>query len=140
MAIDLYDCILETFHPLRIYDDKVPTKSHWEFYMKLIANAVALIAVTSFALLPHVVYAAEPAGEEGSSSSSSSGSAAGGGAGIAGLGPAGLIAAGVLGIGLLAAISESGDAGGPPAGTIVIMRLRRANSGIYMDPKLIGLL
>ena len=63
MAIDLYDCILETFHPLRIYDDKVPTKSHWEFYMKLIANAVALIAVTSFALLSHVVYAAEPAGE-----------------------------------------------------------------------------
>ena len=121
--------------------------------MKLLANAVAFIAVTSFALLPHVVYAAapagsEPAGEEGSSSSSGSGSAAGGGAGtgaaagagLAGLGAAGLIAAGVLGIGLLAAISESGDAGGPPAGTIVIMRLRRANSGIYMDPKLIGLL
>ena len=56
--------------------------------MKLLANAVAFIAVTSFALLPHVVYAAEaagsePAGEEGSSSSSS-GSAAGGGGAAAG--------------------------------------------------------
>ena len=47
------------------------------------------------------------------------GTGAAAGTGLAGLGAAGLIAAGVLGVGLLAAISESGDPGGPPAGTIV---------------------
>ena len=36
--------------------------------MKLLANAVAYLAVTSFAVLPNIAMSAEPAGGEGGSS------------------------------------------------------------------------
>ena len=126
--------------------------------MKLLANAVAYLAVTSFAVLPNIAMSAEPVddgwlraavprvlpavglaaplvravraqalvvagaggaqqAEQQQAEQPAAGAAAAAAGGLVGLGAATLAVVGVVGASLVAAVADSSEAGGPPAGT-----------------------